>query len=49
MIEWDTENLPLNKLYGVQIGYEDNAITTKFDSGREISVAKTAATGDNTR
>ena len=34
---WDTTNLPLDKLYGVQMGYEDNAIVTEFDSGRRIA------------
>ena len=36
-VSWDTTNLPLNKLYGVQLGYEDNAIVTQFDSGRRIA------------
>ena len=39
-VEWDTTNLPLNKLYGVQLGYEDNAIKTQFDSGRVIAMQK---------
>ena len=39
-VAWDTTNLPLKKLYGVQTGYEDNAITTQFDSGRTISVQR---------
>lgn len=25
MTQWDAVNLPLDKLYGVQLGYEDNA------------------------
>lgn len=37
MTAWDTAALPLDKLYGVQTGYEDNAITTEFDSGRVVS------------
>ena len=40
MIEWDIINLPLNKLYGVNRGYEDNAITTQFDSGRRIATQR---------
>lgn len=40
MTQWDTANLPLNKLYGVNMGYEDNAILTEFDSGRKIAIAK---------
>lgn len=40
MIAWDVDNLPLKKLYGVQTGYEDNAITTKYDSGREVSIQR---------
>lgn len=40
MITWDTENLPLDKLYGVNMGYEDNAIITKYDSGRTIAIQK---------
>lgn len=39
-VQWDTINLPTNKLYGVQMGYEDNAITTEFDSGRRIAVQR---------
>lgn len=39
-VAWDTTNLPLNKLYGVQLGYEDNAIKTQFDSGRVIAMQK---------
>ena len=27
-VAWDTTNLPLKKLYGVQTGYVDNAIKT---------------------
>ena len=41
--QWDTTNLPLSKLYGVQIGYVDNAITTQFDSGRVVSVQRNSA------
>ena len=33
-------NLPLNKLYGVQLGYQDNAIITEFDSGRRIGMQR---------
>lgn len=40
MIEWDTVNLPLNKLYNVNKGYEDNAIVTKYDSGRMIAIQR---------
>lgn len=40
MTNWDTENLPLNKLYGAQVGYEDNAIKTQYDSGRVIAMQK---------
>ena len=39
-VEWDEENLPLNKLYGVNLGYEDNAIKTQYDSGRVIAMQK---------
>jgi len=39
-VAWDEAALPLNKLYGVQTGYEDNAITTAFDSGRTVSVQR---------
>lgn len=39
-VAWDTLNLPLNKLYGVQLGYEDNAIKTQYDSGRVIAIQK---------
>lgn len=39
-VSWDTTNLPLNKLYGVQLGYEDNAIVTEFDSGRKIATQR---------
>lgn len=39
-VAWDTTNLPLNKLYGAQLGYEDNAIKTQFDSGRVIAMQK---------
>ena len=39
-VSWDTTNLPLSKLYGVQTGYVDNAITTEFDSGRVLSVQR---------
>ena len=38
--QWDTTNLPLKKLYGVQLGYEDNAIVTQFDSGRKIAIQR---------
>lgn len=38
--QWDTTNLPLNKLYGVQLGYQDNAIITEFDSGRRIGTQR---------
>lgn len=37
---WDTTNLPINKLYGVQTGYADNAIVTEFDSGRRVAIQK---------
>ena len=36
-VAWNTTALPLNKLYGANMGYKDNSITTEFDSGREIS------------
>lgn len=39
-VSWDTTNLPINKLYGVQLGYEDNAIVTQFDSGRRIATQR---------
>lgn len=39
-VQWDTSNLPLDKLFGVQTGYVDNAITTEFDSGRVVSVQR---------
>ncbi|MCQ2411015.1 MAG: hypothetical protein MJ053_06040 [Elusimicrobiaceae bacterium] len=39
-VAWDTVNLPLEKLYGVNRGYEDNAIITKFDSGRVIATQR---------
>ena len=39
-VAWDTNNLPLNRLYGVNAGYEDNAIITKYDSGRTIAIQK---------
>lgn len=39
-VEWDVDRLPLEKLYGVQVGYIDNAIKTQFDSGRDISIQK---------
>lgn len=39
-VAWDTTNLPLDKLYGVQMGYEDNAIKTKYDSGRVVATQK---------
>ena len=37
---WNTTDLPLEKLYGVQMGYEDNAIITEFDSGRKIGTQR---------
>ena len=37
---WNTTDLPLDKLYGVQMGYEDNAIVTEFDSGRRIATQR---------
>ena len=37
---WDTTNLPLDRLYGVQLGYQDNAIITEFDSGRRIGTQR---------
>ena len=37
---WNTTDLPLKKLYGVQLGYEDNAIVTQFDSGRKIATQR---------
>lgn len=40
IVAWDTTNLPLNKLYGAQLGYEDNAIKTQFDSGRVTAIQK---------
>ena len=36
-VAWNTTDLPLKKLFGVQTGYVDNAITTEFDSGRVVS------------
>ncbi len=39
-VNWDTVNLPIKKLFGKQTGYEDNALTTQFDSGRTISVQR---------
>lgn len=39
-VSWDTTNLPLNKLYGAQMGFEDNAIITQFDSGRTIATQR---------
>ena len=39
-VAWDTTNLPINKLFGKQTGYVDNAITTEFDSGRRISTQR---------
>ena len=42
-VAWDTTNLPLKKLYGVQTGYVDNAIITEFDSGRTVAVQKNSA------
>ncbi|MCQ2486122.1 MAG: hypothetical protein MJ168_12415 [Clostridia bacterium] len=35
-VAWPTAELPLSKLYGVQTGYEDNAIQTEYDSGRVV-------------
>lgn len=43
MTIWDNEKLPLNKLYGVQKGYIDNAIKIEFDSGRVESFKKNTA------
>lgn len=40
IVSWDTVNLPLNKLYGAQMGFEDNAIITQFDSGRTIATQR---------
>ena len=37
---WNTTDLPLDKLYCVQMGYEDNAIVTQFDSGRKIATQR---------
>ncbi len=39
-VAWNTTDLPLSRLYGVQTGYVDNAIKTEFDSGRVISVQR---------
>lgn len=39
-VAWDVVNLPLKKLYGVQIGYIDNAIKTEYASGRVVTYAK---------
>lgn len=39
-VAWDTTNLPLKRLYGAQMGYEDNAIKTKYDSGRIVAIQK---------
>lgn len=39
-VAWDIINLPLEKLYSVELGYEDNAIKTQFDSGRIIAMQK---------
>jgi hypothetical protein len=37
---WNTTDLPLDRLYAVQMGYEDNAIVTEFDSGRRIATQR---------
>lgn len=42
-VAWNTTDLPLNKLYGVQTGYENNAITTQYDSGRTVSIQRNSA------
>lgn len=39
-VQWNATALPLDRLYGVQTGYVDNAILTEYDSGRVVSVAK---------
>ena len=39
-VAWDTTNLPLKKLYGVQTGFVDNAIKTEYDSGRVVMIQK---------
>lgn len=39
-VKWNDEELPLNRLYGVQTGYVDNAIKTEYDSGRVVMVKK---------
>lgn len=39
-VAWDTAELPLTKLYGVQTDYVDNAIMTEYDSGRVIAMQK---------
>lgn len=38
--QWDTANLPIDRLFSVQTGYVDNAITTEFDSGRVESIQR---------
>lgn len=40
IVEWNTAALPLDRLYGVQTGFIDNAITTEYDSGRVVSVQR---------
>lgn len=37
MIAWDSEHLPIKNLYDVQVSYEDNAMISRYDSGRVIS------------
>ena len=46
-VEWNTQKLPLKNFYGVNIGFEDNAETTNFSSGRVISFQKNSKTLKN--
>lgn len=40
MTAWNESDLPLNKLYNVQKGYEDNAILTEYESGRVVATQR---------
>lgn len=37
---WPVSDLPYNKLFGKETGYDDNAITAQYDSGRRVSYQK---------
>lgn len=37
MTAWPVNDLPYLKLFGKETGYEDNAITSQYDSGRRVS------------